>query len=69
MPSTVKLHRVLAARPEKVFRAFVESDAVASWLPPNGFICTVHELEAKVRRKAMSSTGTPSRSSASVPSR
>ncbi len=51
MPSTVKLHRVLAARPEKVFRAFVESDAVASWLPPNGFICTVHELEAKVGGK------------------
>ena len=47
MPNTVHLHRVLAASPEKVFRAFVEPDAVASWLPPYGFICTVHELEAK----------------------
>ncbi|WP_309084978.1 SRPBCC family protein [Chelativorans sp.] len=48
MPSTIKLHRVLATRPEKVFRAFVEPDAVASWLPPNGFTCTVHELDAAV---------------------
>lgn len=48
MPSTVRLHRVLAARPEKVFRAFVEPDAIASWLPPFGFVCTVHELDAKV---------------------
>ena len=47
MPNTVHLHRVLATSPEKVFRAFVEPDAVASWLPPYGFICTVHELEAK----------------------
>ncbi|MBS3650713.1 SRPBCC family protein [Pseudaminobacter sp. 19-2017] len=51
MPSTVKLHRVLATRPEKVFRAFVEPDAIASWLPPNGFLCTVHELDAKVGGK------------------
>ncbi len=48
MTSTVNLHRVLAARPEKVFRAFLEADAIASWLPPNGFLCTVHELDAKV---------------------
>ena len=48
MPSTVRLHRVLASGPEKVFRAFVEPDAVASWLPPNGFTCTVHELDARV---------------------
>jgi uncharacterized protein YndB with AHSA1/START domain len=48
MPNTIRLHRVLAAKPEKVFRAFVEPDAVASWLPPYGFVCTVHELEAKV---------------------
>jgi uncharacterized protein YndB with AHSA1/START domain len=47
MPSTVKLHRVFAAKPEKVYRAFLEPDAVASWLPPFGFTCTVHELEAK----------------------
>ena len=48
MPSTVNLHRVMATTPEKLFRAFVEPDAIASWLPPYGFLCTVHELEAKV---------------------
>lgn len=47
MPGTVKLHRVFAAKPEKVYRAFIEPDAVASWLPPFGYLCTVHELEAK----------------------
>ncbi|MAL78768.1 MAG: polyketide cyclase [Sneathiella sp.] len=45
MPKKVTLHRVLTAKPEKVYRAFLEPDAVASWLPPFGFICTVHELE------------------------
>jgi uncharacterized protein YndB with AHSA1/START domain len=48
MPSTVCLHRVLIASPEKVYRAFLEADALAKWLPPNGFTCTVHHLEAKV---------------------
>jgi uncharacterized protein YndB with AHSA1/START domain len=48
MPHTIRLHRVIAAKPEKVFRAFVEPDAVASWLPPFGFTCTVHELDARV---------------------
>jgi len=48
MPNTVRLHRVLATRPEKVYRAFIEADALAKWLPPNGFTCTVHHLEAKV---------------------
>ena len=48
MPNTVRLHRVLATRPEKVYRAFLEPDAVAKWIPPNGFTCTVHQLEAKV---------------------
>ena len=48
MPGTITLHRVLAASPEKVFRAFVEPDAIASWLPPYGFVCTVHELDARV---------------------
>jgi uncharacterized protein YndB with AHSA1/START domain len=48
MPSTVRLHRVLAASPEKVYRAFIEADALAKWLPPNGFLCTVHHLEPKV---------------------
>ncbi len=47
MPSTVKLHRVLTAKPDKIYRAFVEPDAIASWLPPFGFTCTVHELDAK----------------------
>lgn len=48
MPSTIRLHRVVAARPEKLYRAFIEADAVASWLPPYGFLCTVHELDARV---------------------
>ena len=48
MPNTVRLHRVIAAKPEKLYRAFVEADAIASWLPPFGFLCTVHELDAKV---------------------
>ncbi|HEY1889262.1 MAG TPA: SRPBCC family protein [Steroidobacteraceae bacterium] len=48
MPNTVRLHRVLATRPDKVYRAFIEPDAAAKWLPPNGFTCTVHQLEAKV---------------------
>ena len=48
MPGTVRLHRVLAAKPEKVYRAFLEPDALAKWLPPDGFACTVHQLEAKV---------------------
>jgi uncharacterized protein YndB with AHSA1/START domain len=47
MPNTVRLHRVLATRPAKVYRAFTEADALAKWLPPNGFTCTVHHLEAK----------------------
>ncbi|KGF66740.1 hypothetical protein LL06_26385 [Hoeflea sp. BAL378] len=48
MPSTIRLHRVIAARPEKIYRAFLESDAVASWIPPYGYLCTVHHLDAKV---------------------
>ena len=48
MPNTVRLHRVLAAKPEKVYRAFLEADAFAKWLPPNGFVCTVHHLEPRV---------------------
>ncbi|MGN6466010.1 MAG: SRPBCC family protein [Rhizobiaceae bacterium] len=48
MPSTVRLHRVLATKPEKVYRAFLEGDALAKWLPPNGFTCTVHHFEPKV---------------------
>ncbi|MGE0224057.1 MAG: SRPBCC family protein [Acetobacteraceae bacterium] len=48
MPNTVHLHRVVAASPEKVYRAFLEADALAKWLPPNGFVCTVHHQEPKV---------------------
>src|SRR3984893_4947922 len=48
MPNTVRLHRVLATSPEKVYRAFLEADALAKWLPPNGFACTVHHLEPQV---------------------
>ena len=45
---TVRLHRVLAARPENVYRAFLDPDAMARWLPPNGFTCQVHHLDARV---------------------
>lgn len=49
MPAgTVRLHRVLRARPEKVYRAFLDAAAMAKWLPPHGFTCTVHHLDAKV---------------------
>lgn len=48
MPGTIRLHRVIATKPEKIYRAFLEPDAVASWLPPYGFLCTVHALEAEV---------------------
>jgi len=48
MTNTVRLHRVLATRPEKVYRAFLEADALAKWLPPNGFVCTVHQLQPQV---------------------
>ena len=48
MPNTVRLHRVVATKPDKVYRAFTEADAMAKWLPPNGFTCTVHHLDAKV---------------------
>jgi uncharacterized protein YndB with AHSA1/START domain len=49
MPTnTVRLHRVLRAKPTKVYRAFTEADAIARWLPPNGFTCTVQHMDAKV---------------------
>jgi uncharacterized protein YndB with AHSA1/START domain len=49
MPThTVRLHRVLRAPPERVYRAFLDADAMAKWLPPNGFTGKVHELDAKV---------------------
>jgi uncharacterized protein YndB with AHSA1/START domain len=46
--NTVRLHRVLAAKPEKVYRAFIDPDAMARWLPPNGFTGKVHHADAKV---------------------
>jgi uncharacterized protein YndB with AHSA1/START domain len=46
--NTVRLHRVLAAKPEKVYRAFIEPDAMAQWIPPNGFTAKVHHMNAKV---------------------
>jgi len=48
MSSTIRLHRVLRAPPERIYRAFLDAAALSKWLPPNGFTCTVHELEAKV---------------------
>ena len=49
MPThTIRLHRVLRTKPERVYRAFLDADAMAKWLPPNGFTCKVHHLEAKV---------------------
>src|SRR5215471_3423486 len=46
--NTIKLHRVIRAPAEKVYKAFLDADAMAKWLPPNGFTCKVHQLEAKV---------------------
>jgi uncharacterized protein YndB with AHSA1/START domain len=45
---TIRLHRVLRSTPEKVYRAFLDAAAMAKWLPPYGFTCTVHQLEPKV---------------------
>lgn len=49
MPTgTIRLHRVLKTKPEKVYRAFLDAAAMAKWLPPHGFTCTVHHMDAKV---------------------
>src|SRR5947207_11833641 len=49
MPTgTIRLHRVLRANPECVYRAFLDADAAAKWLPPYGFTCKVHQMDAKV---------------------
>jgi len=45
---TVRLHRVLRAKPERIYRAFLDADAMAKWLPPYGFTCKVHQLDARV---------------------
>jgi uncharacterized protein YndB with AHSA1/START domain len=49
--NTISLHRVLRAPPERVYRAFLDAAALCKWLPPHGFTCTVHELDAKVGGK------------------
>ena len=46
--STIRLHRVLRATPERVYRGFLDADAIAKWLPPNGFTAKVHHMDAKV---------------------
>ena len=48
MPYSIQLHRVLTAPPEKLYRAFIEADALAKWIPPDGFTCSVHALDARV---------------------
>lgn len=48
MPGTVRLHRVIKAPAERLYRAFTTAEAMAKWLPPHGFTCTVHHLEARV---------------------
>ncbi len=46
--NTIRLHRVLKTTPEKLYRAFLEPAAIAKWIPPNGFTCTVHHIDVKV---------------------
>ncbi|HET9864762.1 MAG TPA: SRPBCC family protein [Steroidobacteraceae bacterium] len=48
MPGTVRLHRVLKAPPARVYKAFTDADGLAKWLPPDGFTCKVHQLDARV---------------------
>jgi uncharacterized protein YndB with AHSA1/START domain len=48
MPSTISLHRVLRATPERIYRAFLDPDAMVKWLPPNGFTGKVHDMDARV---------------------
>jgi uncharacterized protein YndB with AHSA1/START domain len=48
MPNTVRLHRVLRAPPERVYRAFLDPEAMVKWLPPNGFTGTVHQIDVRV---------------------
>ena len=45
--NTIRLHRVLRATPEKIYKAFLDPDAIAKWLPPNGFTAKVHHMDAK----------------------
>jgi uncharacterized protein YndB with AHSA1/START domain len=46
--NTIRLHRVLAAKPERVYKAFLDAEALVKWLPPNGFTAKVHQIDAKV---------------------
>jgi uncharacterized protein YndB with AHSA1/START domain len=48
MPSTIRLHRVLRATPERIYRAFIDPDAMVKWLPPNGFTGKIHSMDARV---------------------
>jgi uncharacterized protein YndB with AHSA1/START domain len=48
MPNTIRLHRVLRAAPERVYRAFIDPEAMVKWLPPNGFTGKVHHMDARV---------------------
>ena len=48
MPNTIKLHRVLRAKPEKVYKAFLDADALVKWMAPDGFTARVHHIDAKV---------------------
>lgn len=48
MTGTVKFHRVLKTKPEKVYKAFIDPDAMSKWLPPYGFTCRVHHMDARV---------------------
>ena len=48
MPNTIRLHRVIKTTPEKVYRAFLDPAAQTKWLPPHGFTCTVHQMDARV---------------------
>src|SRR5687767_878140 len=60
---TIRLHRVLRATPERVYRAFLDADAMTKWLPPNGFTGKVHHMDAKVggTYKCRSQTSAPAR--------
>lgn len=64
MSGTVTLHRIITAKPDKAYRAFVEPDAVAAWLPPFGFTCAVEHFEPKERGKRRLSFATSRRETA-----
>jgi hypothetical protein len=72
MPNAVRIHRVLRSAPERVYRAFLDADAMAKWLPPNGFTGKVHHLDAKLggtyRLSITNFTSHPSRTSPPSPS-